>query len=116
MPEIERGSGLATEAPRRTGRCRVPPQPYRLLHVVGALAVIVEIEAFALLVYGRPQADRVVDDLVDDQRTDAGPRQGHEHALALGPDLRGEVVVADLADRVVHDAGTAECRRHQNAG
>src|SRR5260221_11763009 len=45
------------------------------LHIVGALAVIGEIEAFALALNGRTQADRVVDLLVDDQRADTRPDQ-----------------------------------------
>ena len=41
--------------------------------VVGALAVVGDVEAFALLVLGDAQADDQVDDLVEDRRADAGP-------------------------------------------
>src|SRR5689334_11794336 len=63
------------------------------LHVVGALAVIAEVEAFALLLHGRTQADGEVHHLVDDERADTGPDERRGYGFALGDDLRPEVVV-----------------------
>src|SRR3954453_21455077 len=49
--------------------------------VVGALAVVGDVETFALLLHGRTQADDHVDDLVEDRRTDTRPQQRRQHGL-----------------------------------
>src|SRR5215213_10750907 len=76
--------------------------------VVGALAVVGEVEALALLVLRHPQADDHVDNLVEDRRADARPGEGQEHGLALRPHGGRHVVIGDrelarLGD-VVRDA------------
>src|SRR4029077_19975307 len=80
---------LRPRPPDGRGGAGYPPQPHLVLrlHVVGALAVIGEVEAFALALNGRTQTDGEVDDLVDDQRTDAGPEQSDAHGPALGDEL-----------------------------
>src|SRR3569623_2534577 len=96
----ERVPGLATEASQRTGRCRVSAPTasrWRCLHVVGALAVIGEVETFALALAGRTQTDGEVDHLVEDERSDAGPDQRGQHGLTLSHELSRHVVVGDLA-------------------
>src|SRR5438552_8144436 len=76
------------------------------LHVVSALRVLGDVEAFTLGLDIGAQADDDVDDLVEDRRTDAGPHQRGADAPGLGQHLRREVVVCDLRrdGGVVHDA------------
>ena len=82
--------------------------------VVGALAVIGEIEAFPLLFHGDAQADDQVDDLVEDRRADARPCERQQHRLDLGQHLPAERIGGDreLArlGGVVRDADAAERR------
>src|SRR5260221_6124947 len=90
--------------------------PRENLHVVSALRVLGDIEAFTLGLDVDAQADDDVDHLVEDRRTDARPHQRGGNAPALRDHLSSEVVVRDLAGGVVHDARAAEGRIHQDAG
>src|SRR5664279_2647471 len=85
--------------------------------VVSRLAVRRDVEPFALVLLGDAQADRHVDDLVGDQRDDAGPDDGDDHRLELDPDL---VEDADGADRRGHPVGdlprAAQHLRVEDAG
>src|SRR5262245_22214832 len=113
------GPWFGARAPRRQGRCRVSALTVWLvcrLHRVGALAVVGEVETFALLLDRDSQTDQDVHHLVDDEGADAAPDQRQQHALDLGQHLGRELVIGDLADLVVHDAGAAERGVHQNAG
>src|SRR5882724_2337218 len=92
------------------------PRPGRTLHIVGALGVLGDVEAFTFGLDIGTQADDDVDDLVEDRRADARPHQRGADAPALRNHLRSEVVVGDLAGGVVHDAGATERRIHQDAG
>src|SRR5215216_5366197 len=90
--------------------------PRENLHVVGALGVLGDVEAFTLGFDVDAQTDDDVDHLVKDRRTDARPHQRGTDAPELRDHLGGEVVFADLARGVVHHAGTAERRIYQDAG
>src|SRR5258708_33626032 len=90
--------------------------PRENLHVVSALRVLGDVEAFTLGLDVDAQADDDIDDLVEDRRTDARPHQRGADAPGLRDHLGSEVVVRDLADGVVHDARAAEGRIHQDAG
>src|ERR1700757_1809795 len=85
-------------------------------HVVGALGVLGDVEAFTLGLDIGTQAHDHIDDLVEDRRANARPYQRGGDAPALRGHLRYEVVVGDLAGGVVHDAGSAERRVDQDAG
>src|SRR4051794_39555707 len=78
------------------------------LVVVGALAVVREVEAFALLVLRDAQADDQIGDLVEHHGADAGPDQGDHHGDDLGPAL--------AADGVLADAVAAERGRRDDTG
>src|SRR5713226_8161499 len=101
---------------RSSGRDLVRSRPGRDLHVVGALRVLGDVETFPLHLDGGAQADDDIDYLVEDRRTDARPHQRGADAPDLRGHLRDEIVVADLAGGVVHDAGAAERRIHQDTG
>src|SRR3569833_1891276 len=96
------GAPACAGAPQRSGHCRVSARPklwtgaagnvlWRRARensvVVGALAVIGDVETLALLLHGGTQPDDHVDDLVEDRRTDARPDQGRQQRLALGQHL-----------------------------
>src|SRR3954451_8743870 len=86
-----------------------PPKrtrPGGALHVVGALGVLGDVEAFTLALDIRAAANDHIDDLVDDRRTDTRPHQRGADAPDLGDHLRREVVIGNLRrDRgVVDDA------------
>src|SRR6185437_14122723 len=70
--------------PRSPGFFPLGPGHGRRSVVVGALAVIGDVEAFALLLDRGTQAHDHVDDLVEDRRADARPQQRGQHGLALG--------------------------------
>src|SRR5262245_26885803 len=78
--------------------------PGERLHVVGALGVLGDVEAFTLGLDIGAQADDHVDDLVEDRRTDTRPHQRGADAPDLRNHLRREVVVGNLGrDRGVVD-------------
>src|SRR5437667_4676499 len=124
----KKGAPTCAGAPQRSGHCRVCARTVVLnaasfeaasrenLHVVGALRVLGDVEAFAFGLDIGTQADDDIDDLVEDRRADARPHQRGADAPALRDHLRSEVVVGDLAGGVVHDAGAAERRVHQDPG
>src|SRR3954452_9703037 len=60
--------------------------------IVGALSMVGEVEALALLVRADAQADHQVDDLVEDRRPDARPAQRQQHRLGLREERRAELV------------------------
>ena len=66
-----------------------------LLESVSALAMLGEVEAFALLIGGDTQADDQINDLEDDRRANARPDDREQDALELRHDLRAEIVSAD---------------------
>src|SRR5467141_1071274 len=115
-PQKERGSNLRWSPStvgalpgmcpnRSSGRDLVRSRPRENLHVVGALRVFGDVQAFAFHLDGGAQADDHVDDLVEDRRTDTRPHQRGADAPELRGHLRDEIVVGDLAGGVVHDAG-----------
>jgi hypothetical protein len=55
---------------------------WRLFLILGALAVLGDVEAFALLVGGDAQADDQVDDLVEDRRADGAEHEVNSTALS----------------------------------
>src|SRR3954451_14573132 len=127
--EKERGSNLRwspSTVRALPGMCPKPElwarsreiAPRENLHVVRALGVLGDVEAFTLYFNGSAQADDDIDDLVQDRRADAGPHQRGANAPGLRGHLRHEVVVRHLwgDGGVVHNAGAAERRVHQNAG
>src|SRR5215211_871553 len=67
--------------------------PRESLHVVCALGVLGDVEAFALDFNGGAQADEHIDDLVEDRRADAGPHQRGANAPGLRGHLRHKIVV-----------------------
>src|SRR6266436_5201296 len=60
--------------------------------VVSALAVIGNVETFALRFHGGTKTDDHVDELVEDRRSNAGPEQRGTDGLALRNHLGDEVV------------------------
>src|ERR1700712_400692 len=124
----KKGAPTCAGAPLRSGHCRVCARtevvgaipgriaPRENSHVVSALRVLGDIEAFTFGLDVDAQADDDVDHLVEDRRTDARPHQRGADAPGLRDHLGSEVVVRDLADRVGHDARAAEGRIHQDAG
>src|SRR4051812_3109696 len=78
------GRGIAGYVPGPEFWARpVKIAPRESSHVVGALAVVGDIEPFAFRLDGGAQTDDHVDDLVEDRRTDAGPDQRRSDSLAL---------------------------------
>src|SRR5712675_1700748 len=111
------GQGIAGYVPKP--KLWVRPRgiaPRENSHVVSALRMLGDIEAFTLGLDVDAQADDDVDHLVEDRRTDARPHQRGADAPGLRDHLGSEVVVRDLAGGVVHDARAAEGRIHQDAG
>src|SRR6202451_3627377 len=78
----KKGAPTCAGAPRRSGHCRVCAQtvvlgpisceivPRENSHIVGALGVLGDVEAFAFGLDTGAQADDDIDDLVEDRRTD----------------------------------------------
>ena len=88
--------------------------------MVGAFAVLGEVEAFALDFLARTKPDHLVDHPEEDERDETGPDQGDEHRLDLDPHLEGVARKGEL-DRawlcqIIGDALTAERRIDQDAG
>src|SRR6476660_2011920 len=107
------GQGIAGYVPKPElwARSR-KTAPRENSHVVSALGVLGDVEAFTLGLDIGAQANDHVDDLVEDRRTDARPHQRGADAPELGDHLRGEVVIGNLRrDRgVVNHAGATESR------
>src|SRR5258707_8599147 len=72
---------------RSSERDLVRSRPGENSHVVSALLVLGDVEAFALHLNAGSQADDNVDDLVEDRRADASPHQRGADA----PGLRGHL-------------------------
>src|SRR5258705_2815670 len=68
---------------RSCGRDLGRSRPRENSHVVSALGVLGDVEAFTLYFNGGTQADDDVDDLVEDRRADAGPHQRGADAPGL---------------------------------
>ena len=88
------------------------------LHIVSALAVFGEVEAFALAFVARPQSEDLADGEEQQGRNTARPDQGNQHGLDLGQQLRRHVIITD--DRrelgVIEEALPAEAGRGDNCG
>src|SRR5207249_10553201 len=92
----KKGAPTCAGAPQRSGHCRVCARTGVVdatlwgtasrenLHVVGALGVLGDVEAFTLGFDVDAQTDDHVDHLVEDRRTDARPHQRGADA----PELR----------------------------
>src|SRR5262245_21334141 len=90
------------------------PEPRLALIVVGPLAMIDEVEAFALLVGAGTQSHQQLDDVEEDERADARPHQGQADGLGLGDDLGDHVVIGNLAGGIVEHAGATQEGRRQD--
>jgi len=92
------GQGIAGYVPKpelwmRPLGDRIPRRTY---HVVSALGVLGDVEAFTLGLDVDAQADDHVDHLVEDRRTDARPHQRGGRRPRSARYLGSEVVVGDL--------------------
>src|SRR3954454_22458317 len=114
------GRDIAGYVPQTVVVARPPkrPRPGGELHVVGALGVLGDVEAFTLALDIGAEANDHIDDLVEDRRTDTRPHQRGADAPDLGDHLRREVVIGNLRrDRgVVDDARTTQRRIDEDAG
>src|SRR5579862_3144921 len=114
------GRGIAGYVPKPKLWARpLKAAPREESHVVGALAVIADVETLAFLFDGGTQANDQIDDLVEDRRADAGPDQRRQHRLALRNHLGDQIVGAGVVASdvgVVGDADATERGIDQDAG